>query len=118
MRGLNKVSLIGNLGKDPETQQLEGNVAVAKFSLATTEIFKDRSGQSQTQTEWHNVVLWRSLAELAVKYLQKGSLIFIEGKLKTRQFEDKEGKTRYITEIVAEKLIMLDKKLAVENEQH
>lgn len=116
MRGLNKVTLIGNLGKDPETQQLEGNLSVAKFSLATTEIFKDRSGQSQSQTEWHTIVLWRSLADLAGKYLQKGSLVFIEGKLKTRQFEDKEGKKHYVTEVVAEQLIMLDKKVAVENE--
>lgn len=92
MRGLNKVTLIGNLGKDPETQQLEGNLSVAKFSLATTEIFKGRNGQTQTQTEWHTIVLWRSLAELAGKFLQKGSLVFIEGKLKNRQFEDKEGK--------------------------
>lgn len=116
MRGLNKVTLIENLGKDPETQQLEGNLSVTKFSLTTTEIFKDRNGQSQTQTEWHTVVLWRSLAELAAKYLQKGSLVFIEGKLKTRHFEDKEGKKHHVTEIVAEQLIMLDKKLAVENE--
>ncbi len=117
MRGLNKVTLIGNLGKCPEIQQLEGNVVVAKFSLATTEIFKDRNGQSQTQTEWHTIVLWRNLAELAAKYLQKGSLIYIEGKLKTRQFEDKEGKKHYVTEVVAEQLIMLDKKtLTVKNE--
>ncbi len=117
MRGLNKVTLIGNLGKDPETQQLEGNLSVAKFSLATTEIFKGRDGQSQTQTEWHTVVLWRSLAGLAGKYLRKGSLVFIEGKLKTRQFEDKEGKKHYVTEIVAEQLIMLDKKtIPVEDE--
>jgi len=117
MRGLNKVTLIGNLGKDPETQQLEGNVPVAKFSLATTEQFKDRNGQTQTQTEWHTVVLWRRLAGLAGKYLRKGSLVFIEGKLKNRQFEDKEGKKHYVTEIVAEQLIMLDKKtIPVEDE--
>lgn len=110
MRGLNKVTLIGNLGKDPESQQLEGNLTVAKFTLATTEIFTDQKGQSNTKTEWHNIVLWRSLAELAAKYLRKGSMVYIEGKLKTRQFEDKEGKVRYTTEIVAEQLIMLDKK--------
>lgn len=110
MRGLNKVTLIGNLGKDPEIQQLEGNIAMSKFSLATTETFKGRDGQSASNTEWHSVVLWRSLAELAAKYLHKGSLIYIEGKLKTRQFEDKEGKVHYMTEIVAEQLIMLDKK--------
>ncbi len=115
MRGLNKVTLIGNLGKDPDFQQLEagppgGNVAVAKFSLATTESFKDKNGQTHTTTDWHTVVLWRNLAELANKYLQKGSLVYIEGKLKTRQYDDKEGNRRYVTEIVAEQLIMLDRK--------
>lgn len=110
MRGLNKVTLIGNLGKDPEHQTLAGDVAVSKFSLATTEVFKDKNGQATSRTEWHTVVLWRNLAELAAKYLQKGSLVYVEGKLRTRQFEDKEGKTRYTTEVVAEQLIMLDKK--------
>ncbi|RYE31458.1 MAG: single-stranded DNA-binding protein [Sphingobacteriaceae bacterium] len=110
MRGLNKVTLIGNLGKDPENQTLTGDLTVSKFTLATTEMFKDKNGQATAKTEWHTVVLWRSLAELAAKYLQKGSLVYIEGKLKTRQFEDKEGKTRYTTEVVAEQLIMLDKK--------
>ncbi|MVN23257.1 single-stranded DNA-binding protein [Mucilaginibacter arboris] len=110
MRGLNKVTLIGNLGKDPENRQLSGNIAVTKFSLATTQIFKDKDGQTAAKTEWHTIVLWRSLAELAAKYLHKGSLVYIEGRLKTRQFEDKEGKIRYTTEIVAEQLIMLDKK--------
>lgn len=79
MRGLNKVTLIGNLGKDPEIQQLENNVNVAKFSLATTESYKDKNGQTRTETEWHTVVLWRSLADLAHKYLQKGSLVYVEG---------------------------------------
>lgn len=110
MRGLNKVTLIGNLGKDPENQKLTGDVAVSKFTLATTEIFKDKNGQATSKTEWHTILLWRSLAELAGKYLHKGSLVYLEGKLQTRQFEDKEGKMRYTTEIVAEQLIMLDKK--------
>lgn len=110
MRGLNKVSLIGNLGKDPENVKVNGDIAVSKFTLATTEIFKTKDGQSSTQTEWHTIVVWRSLAELAARYLQKGSLVYIEGKLKTRHFEDKDGKTRYTTEIMAEQLIMLDKK--------
>ncbi|MVM34321.1 single-stranded DNA-binding protein [Spirosoma sp. HMF4905] len=110
MKGLNKVTLIGNLGKDPEIQQLEGTISVTKFSLATTESFKDDKGQTQSTTEWHNIVLWRGLAEVAYKYLQKGSLVYLEGKLKTRQFEDKEGKNRYITEIVADQLIMLDRR--------
>ena len=110
MRGLNKVSLIGNLGNDPDYQILDNNVSVAKFSLATTEIFKDKNGQSHSQTEWHSIVLWRSLAELAAKYLQKGSLVYIEGKLKTRSYDDREGNKRYVTEIIADQLIMLDKR--------
>lgn len=110
MRGLNKVSLIGNLGKDPELQYLEGNVAVARVSLATTEAFKDKAGEVHTHTEWHSIVLWRGLAELAGKYLHKGSLVFIEGKLKTRSYDDKEGNKKYVTEIIAEQLILLDKK--------
>lgn len=89
---------------------LDGNVAVAKFSLATTDVFKDKNEQSHSNTEWHTVVLWRSLAELAGKYLQKGSLVFVEGKLKTRNYEDKEGVKRYVTEVIAEQLIMLDRK--------
>jgi single-strand DNA-binding protein len=110
MRGLNKVTLIGNLGADPDYQKLEGDVGVAKFSLATTESFKDKNGHIHNSTEWHTVVLWRSLAELAYKYLTKGSLVYIEGKLKTPNYDDKEGVKRYITEVVADQLIMLDKK--------
>ncbi len=111
MRGLNKVTLIGNLGSDPEFKKLEGDdIAVAKFSLATTESFKDKNGQSHSTTEWHTVVLWRGLAELAHKYLQKGSLVYVEGKLKTRHYDDKDGQKRYVTEVVADQLIMLDKK--------
>ncbi|MBU3713565.1 MAG: single-stranded DNA-binding protein [Ferruginibacter sp.] len=110
MRGVNKVILIGNLGKDPDMQFLEGNIAVAKFSLATTETFKDRTGKQVAQTEWHTVVLWRGLAELAQKYLHKGSLVYIEGRLKTRSWEDKEGNKKFATEIIGENLTMLDKK--------
>ena len=109
MRGLNKVTLIGNLGKDPDIQTLEGGVAVAKFSLATTEVFKDASGQPQSSTEWHQVVLWRNMAQLAATYLQKGSMIYLEGKLKTRTYTDKAGEKRYVTEIIGESLLMLDK---------
>lgn len=110
MRGLNKVTLIGNLGNDPNIQTLEGNIKVAKFSLATTENYKDSNGQNQSSTDWHNVVLWRGLAELAEKYLQKGSLVYVEGKLKTRSYDDKDGQKKYVTEIIAEQLILLDKK--------
>jgi single-strand DNA-binding protein len=110
MRGVNRVMLIGNLGKDPDVQYLEGNIGVAKFSLATTETFKDRTGKLISQTEWHTVVLWRGLAELAEKYLHKGSLVYIEGRLRTRSWEDKEGNKKFATEIVGDNLIMLDKK--------
>jgi single-strand DNA-binding protein len=110
MRGVNRVMLIGNLGKDPDIQHLEGNIAVAKFSLATTETFKDRSGKLVSQTEWHTVVLWRGLAELAHKYLHRSSLVYIEGKLKTRSWEDKEGNKKFATEVVGDNLIMLDKR--------
>jgi single-strand DNA-binding protein len=110
MRGVNRVMLIGNLGKDPDIQVLEGNIAVAKFPLATTETFKDRTGKLVSQTEWHTVVLWRGLAELAQKYLHKGSLVYIEGRLKTRSWEDKEGVKKYATEVVGDNLIMLDKR--------
>ncbi len=110
MRGVNRVMLIGNLGKDPDMQMLEGNIAVAKFPLATTETFKDRGGKSVSQTEWHTIVLWRGLAELAQKYLHKSSLVYIEGRLRTRSWEDKDGQKKYVTEVVGENLIMLDKK--------
>lgn len=111
MRGLNKVTLIGNLGKDPEISVLDGNLPVAKFSLATTETWRDKSGQLQSSTDWHTVVLWRGLAELAQAYLHKGSLVYIEGKLKTRHYDDPAtGQRRYMTAIVGEQLLLLDKK--------
>ena len=110
MRGVNRVMLIGNLGKDPDVQFLEGNIGVAKFPLATTETFKDRAGKLISQTEWHTVVLWRGLAELAQKYLHKGSLVYIEGRLRTRSWEDKEGNRKFATEVVGDNLIMLDKR--------
>jgi single-strand DNA-binding protein len=110
MRGVNKVILVGNLGKDPEVQTLNENVKVAKFSLATTESYKDENGQTHANTEWHTIILWRGLADLAEKYLRKGSMIYLEGKLKTRFFEDKEGNKRYVTEIIGEQIVLLDKK--------
>jgi single-strand DNA-binding protein len=103
--------LIGNLGKDPDVQYLEGNIGVAKVPLATTETYKDRTGKLISQTEWHTVVLWRGLAELAHKYLHKGSLIYVEGRLRTRSWEDKEGNRKFATEVVGDNLIMLDKRL-------
>ena len=110
MRGVNRVMLIGNLGKDPDVQFLEGNIAVAKFPLATTETFKDRAGKLISQTEWHTVVLWRGQAEVGQKYLLKGSLVYIEGRLRTRSWEDKEGNRKFATEVVGDNLIMLDKR--------
>ncbi len=110
MRGVNRVMLIGNLGKDPDLQHLEGNISVAKFPLATTETFKDKGGRLNSQTEWHTIVLWRGLADLAHKYLHKGSLIYVEGRLRTRSWEDKEGLKKFATEIVGDNLIMLDKR--------
>lgn len=110
MRGVNHVFLIGNLGKDPEIIYLEGNIPVAKFPLATTEKTKDKNGVSIPQTEWHHIVLWRGLAELAAKCLHKGSLVHIEGSLRTRSWEDKDKIRRYQTEIVASNLVMLDKR--------
>lgn len=107
MASVNKVILIGNLGKDPEVRHLEGGVAVARFPLATSETFKDKTGQKQEKTEWHNVVLWRGLAEVAEKYLHKGQSVFIEGKIRTNQYQDKEGVQRYSTEIVADTMTML-----------
>ncbi|MBL4668778.1 MAG: single-stranded DNA-binding protein [Flavobacteriales bacterium] len=111
MAGINKVILVGNLGKDPEVRYLEGGTAVANFPIATSETYKDRTtGERKTNTEWHNIVVWRGLAEVAEKYLKKGSQIYLEGKLKTRQWQDKDGNNRYTTEIVADNLQMLGRK--------
>ena len=102
--------LIGNLGKDPEIRHLEGNISVAKFPLATSEVYKNKEGNRVEQTEWHNVVLWRGLAESAEKILKKGSLVFIEGRLKTRTWDDQAGNKRYITEVVADTMTLLARK--------
>ena len=110
MAGVNKVILIGNLGKDPEVRYLDSGVAVANFSLATTESYKNKEGERVSQTEWHNVVLWRGLAEVAEKWLKKGSSVYIEGKIRNRKWEDKDGNTRYTTEILADNMTMLGKK--------
>lgn len=115
MRGVNRVVLIGNLGREPDLQHLEGNIAVAKFPLATTETYKDKNGNLISQTEWHTVVLWRGLAELAQKYLHKGSLIYLEGRIRTRNWEDKDKNKRFSTEIIGDNLVMLDKRKEHEN---
>ncbi len=110
MKGLNKITLIGNLGKDPEVQTLAGNIKVAKFSLATTETYRDDKGQTHALTEWHSIVLWRGLADLAEKYLHKGSTVYLEGKNRTRSYDDKQGIKRYVTEIIGDHMLLLDKK--------
>ncbi len=114
MSGINKVILVGHLGKDPEVRHLEGGVTVASFPLATSETY-NKDGKRVEQTEWHNIVLWRGLAEVASKYLQKGKLVYIEGKLRTRSFEDKEKVKKYVTEVVAENFTMLGRKSDFEN---
>jgi single-strand DNA-binding protein len=101
------VILIGNLGKDPEIRSLEGGVKVANFSLATTESYKGKNGEKVDQTEWHNIVLWRGLAEVAENYLKKGNSIYVEGKIRTRDWTDKDGNKRYTTEIIADNMVML-----------
>lgn len=106
-RSLNKVMLIGNLGKDPELKYTPSGVAVATFSMATSEQWKDQEGNAQERTEWHNIVAWRKLAEIVGEYMKKGKKVYIEGKLQTRNYE-KDGVKRYITEIVADQIIMLD----------
>jgi single-strand DNA-binding protein len=107
---LNKVMLIGNVGKDPEIRHLENDVAVVTLPIATTERFKDRSGTVKEQTEWHNVVFWRNLAEVVEKHVRKGSQVFIEGRLRTRNWEDQSGQKRYVTEIVADTMRLLGKR--------
>ncbi len=108
-KSLNKVMLIGNLGKDPELRYTTSGVAVATFSLATSESWKDQDGNAQEKTEWHNIVAWRKLAEICGEWLKKGKKVYIEGRIQTRNYDDKNtGQKRYITEIVADNLIMLD----------
>jgi single-strand DNA-binding protein len=112
MSGVNKVILIGNLGKDPEVRYLDNGVAVANMSIATTENYKNKEGDRVSQTEWHDVVLWRGLAEIAEKYLKKGSSVYIEGKIRTNKWVDKDENTRYKTEILADKLNMLGRSVS------
>jgi single-strand DNA-binding protein len=115
MAGVNKVILIGNLGRDPELKYLEGNVARVSFSLATSDSYKDKAGNRVDQTEWHNIIMWRGLAESAEKLLKKGTQVYIEGKLQTRQWNDKDGNKRNITEIVAESFNILQRRDAGTN---
>jgi len=107
-KSVNKVILLGNLGKDPEVKYTPSGTPVAKITVATNERFKDKDGQWQDRTEWHNVVLWQRLAEIAGEYLKKGGKVYVEGKLQTRSWEDKQsGQKKYMTEIVANDLVLL-----------
>jgi single-strand DNA-binding protein len=116
-RSLNKVMLIGNLGKDPEVKYTPGGATLAKFSLATNERFKDKSGEWQERTEWHNIVMWQRLAEIAGEHLKKGSKVYIEGRLQTSSWEDKQsGDKKYRTEVIADALVMLGDKAGQEEE--
>jgi single-strand DNA-binding protein len=107
---VNKVILVGNVGKDPEVRHLDTGVAVANFPLATSESYTAKNGERVTTTEWHNIVLWRGLAEVAEKYVTKGRQLYIEGKIRTRTYDDKDGNKRYMTEIYADSMQMLGTK--------
>lgn len=107
---VNKVILIGNLGKDPEVRHLENGAVVANFSIATSEVYTDRStGERKENTDWHDIVVWRGLAEITEKYLKKGYKVYVEGKLKKRSWQDKEGNTRYTTEVLADEMTILSR---------
>ena len=107
---INKVILVGNVGKDPEVRYLDSGVAVANFPFATSEKYKNKQGEKVTNTEWHNIVMWRGLAEVVEKYVNKGSQLYIEGKIRTRSYDDKDGIKRYITEIIGDNMQMLGRK--------
>lgn len=107
MSGVNKAILVGHLGADPELRHTQSGTPVATFRVATTERYNDRSGERQERTEWHRVVAWAKLAEICNTYLKKGKQVYIEGRIQTRQWEDQNGQTRYMTEIVANNMVML-----------
>jgi single-strand DNA-binding protein len=116
MASINKVILIGSLGRDPETRYMPNGEAATNFSMATSENWKDKQGQKQERTEWHNIVMYRKLAEIAGEYLKKGAPVYIEGKLQTRKWQDKEGNDRYTTEIIADQMQMLGGKTSANND--
>ena len=107
---INKVILVGRVGKDPEVRHLDNNATVANFTLATNETYKNKNGEKVTNTDWHNIVVWRQLAEIAGKYVKKGTLLYVEGKIRTRSWDDKDGVKRYTTEIFADNFQMLSAK--------
>ncbi len=107
---VNKVILVGNVGKDPDTRYLDENTPVCKFPLATSESYRNRNGERVEQTEWHNIVLWRGLAQVAEKYVKKGTQVYIEGRIKTRSYDDRDGVKKYITEIVGDSMQLLGRR--------
>ncbi len=107
---VNKAILVGYVGNDPDIRYLENSTPVANFRLATSETYTNRSGEKVTQTEWHNIVLWRGLAEVAEKYIKKGSQVYIEGRIRTRSWEDRDGNKRYTTEIIADSMQMMGRR--------
>lgn len=118
MKSLNRVELIGNVGKEPEVTYTTGGKAVAKFSLATNERFKDSAGEWQERAEWHNIVLWERLAEIVKEYVRKGSKLYIDGRLQTRSWDDKtSGQKKYMTEVTAREMILLDGKEKSDREE-
>lgn len=120
-RTLNKVMLIGNVGKDPDVHFTPSGVKVAQFRMATTETWKDKEGAIQEHTDWHTIIAWRGLADVVEKLIHRGSRVYIEGKIQSRSFDDKEGNKRYVVEVVAENLLNLDSKKpegAVSNGEH
>ena len=117
MAGVNKVIIVGNLGQDPEIKYTSGGDAVANFSVATSESWKDKAGNKQERTEWHRCVAWRKLAEIIQQYVRKGSKIYIEGKLQTRKWQGSDGQDRYTTEIVVDQMQMLDGKSGGQSQQ-
>lgn len=110
MSSVNKVILVGRLGKDPEVRYTPSGASVANFSLATDETWKDKNGEKQQRTEWHNIVVWGKLAEICGQYLTKGKLVYLEGRLQTREWDDKDGNKRRTTEVVASDMVMLGSK--------
>jgi single-strand DNA-binding protein len=110
MASLNQVELIGNLGKDPETRYMPSGDAITNISIATTEKWKDKNGEMQEQTEWHRVAFFGKLAEIAGEYLKKGAQVFVQGRLQTRKWQDKDGNDKYTTEVIAHKMLMLGRR--------
>ncbi len=117
MRGVNKVILIGNLGRDPEVRYTKSGTSVATLNLATTDSWTDQNGQKQERTEWHRVVAWAKLADIAKEYLTKGQQVYIEGRLQTRSWDDRDGNKRYTTEIKADQMVMLGGRRGGENSE-